>query len=63
MQWHNDGGNTIVEVEIMNEKDIGERVLIPRIQLTSIDMYPFSIQRSVDGLYDSAVANLGKPRR
>ncbi|KAL0667859.1 hypothetical protein Bca4012_030563 [Brassica carinata] len=46
MQWYKDDGNTIVEVEIMTGKDVGVWVLIPRIQLTSIDtMYPFTILR------------------
>uniref|UniRef100_A0A0D3BUZ7 ATP-dependent DNA helicase n=1 Tax=Brassica oleracea var. oleracea TaxID=109376 RepID=A0A0D3BUZ7_BRAOL len=46
MQWYKDDGNTIVEVEIMTGKDVGVRVLIPRIQLTSINtMYPFTFLR------------------
>ncbi|KAF8049879.1 hypothetical protein N665_2102s0002 [Sinapis alba] len=39
-------GDRIVEVEIMTGKEAGERVLIPRIQLTPIDtMYPFTFRR------------------
>ncbi|KAF8085370.1 hypothetical protein N665_0668s0005, partial [Sinapis alba] len=39
-------GDRIVKVEIMTGKEAGERVLIPRIQLTPIDtMYPFTFRR------------------
>ena len=53
-------GTMMVVTQIMTEKDVGERVLIPRIQLTSIDtMYPSTFRRrqyqEINGLFDAII--------